>query len=275
MKKYILVVIYYYIWVLLIYSWQTSNQKPFSIKFLDVGQGDAILIETPENRVLVDTGPPESMQTYLNPFCNIDTVFITHLHLDHFGGLPELLKTCKIKSLTFNDISLKGNAYLTLQHLIVKKFKNKTFVQPIFDNNTFQYGELKIIALWPTKEFISKSKSTDDLNQMSTVLFVDFHDFEAILTGDAESQVLSYLDYAKITPYIENGLDVLKVPHHGSRKGLTPAILAILKPKYCVISVGKGNAYGHPTTYALSILKESGCTIYRTDEIGTIEFNAL
>jgi competence protein ComEC len=280
MKKYFVIILMYYVLLLLLRLNSVSTSHKFILRVLDVGQGDGILMDYESKfKVLVDAGNGENIEEHLLnyfmlPVCNVDVAFITHLHLDHFGGMLPVLDKCKIGILWFNDVSLTTKVYAAFKQKFLEKKNINKVNTTVSAGNKLTYGDLTIIALWPTKDFYKNFKPTDDLNQLSTVLFVDYKDFEAVLTGDAESQVLSQIDWGSVEPYIHGGLDVFKVPHHGSKVGMTAEILLRLKPKVCVISVGNPNKYGHPTPAALSLLKDSGCTVRRTDQEGTIEFTA-
>jgi competence protein ComEC len=279
MKKYIwFILIYYFILLVIRFSYY-SQQPVLSVKVLDVGQGDSILINYENKfRVLVDAGTGENiedllLQNFLLPVCNLDVVYISHLHFDHFGGMLPILEKCNIGILWFNDVPLTTKVYKAFDQKIKDKKNINKINSTISTGNRIDYGDLKIITLWPTTDFYKNLDPKDDLNQASTVLFVDYKGFELVLTGDAESEVLDRIDWNQVLPLVDGGLDVFKVPHHGSKKGMSTALLALLKPKTCVISLGTGNGYGHPSATALSLLHDSGCAVRRTDLEGTIEFN--
>ena len=124
--------------------------------------------------------------------------------------------------------------------------------------------------LWPDLKNTNVDYSNP--NNLSTVMFIDYGDFEALLTGDAETEALSQIDISKILPYIDNGLDVYKAPHHGAKNGISLSLLQQLKPKFCPISVGAKNKYGHPSKEALDAFSSVGCTVLRTDKDGDISF---
>lgn len=278
MKKYISLILIYYLFLLIIRVTSLAQKPTFILRVLDVGQGDSILIDYKNTfKVLIDAGTGENIEDhllkyFLLPVCNFDAVYITHLHLDHFGGMLPILDKCNIGILWFNDVPLTTKVYRAFKQRIAENTNINKVLTTISVGNKIEYGDLKIITLWPTKDFYSDFKPTDDLNQLTTVLFIDYRDFEAVLMGDAESRVLGTIDWTQTMPLIQGGLDVLKIPHHGSKNGLTAELMAILKPKVCVISVGNPNSYGHPSDTTLSLLKSSGCDIRRTDLDGTIEF---
>jgi len=103
------------------------------------------------------------------------------------------------------------------------------------------------------------------------VVFLDYGYFEAILTGDATEKVLGLMDYSFVQDDIDGDLDVLKIPHHGSKYSLHKAFYNKTNPEKCVISVGKDNKFGHPSSEVVNFLKDQGCEVLRTDEIGDIK----
>jgi competence protein ComEC len=279
MRRYLAVIILYYIYFVTVGIFESLTVPALMVRVLDVGQGDAILITSHQNgeravNILVDTGPA-GISKYLPPFCNFDLVVLSHFHADHVGGINDILSGCQIGMLWFNDVPLSLKMYREFLDKLQINSHKLQIQENIFANysdEVFTYGNLKIFILWPTQEFFNKFRKGDDLNQLSVVMLVDYNDFEVLLTGDAESEVLGQLDLTRILPIIDNGLDVLKVPHHGAAKGLTSDLLAVLHPKACVISVGNPNPYHHPSPYTLSLLTAANCTILRTDVNGTIEF---
>ena len=134
----------------------------------------------------------------------------------------------------------------------------------------FTYKDVTIKVLWP--DLKNTNVDYSNINNLSIVLFVDYGDFEALLTGDAESEVLDQIDLTDVVPAIQNGLDVYKVPHHGASNGLSLKLLNQLKPKNCVISVGANNKYGHPSPKTIKALESILCKVYRTDEVGDVTF---
>lgn len=236
------------------------------MKFYDVGQGDSLLIKTPNGKkVLIDGGPDSKIATYvLGEFfpleeCHIDIIVLTHPHLDHLSGLLDVFKLCKIETLYMENSEIKSKAFASFKQLIDEEYlENKNF-KVIFPHSgdVFDLDGVNFEVKWPSTEFSSGNE-----NYMSIVLLLKYGDFEALLTGDAEKKAYDGM----VIPY---QVEVLKVAHHGSVDGLHPEFLANLKPLVSVISVGKGNKYNHPSLTVVNFLAKFG-TVYRTDVDGTV-----
>lgn len=237
----------------------------------DVGQGDAIYISTPGNRVIIVDGGDNFEVDYkisrLMPFysCYIDFLVLTHPHYDHINGLNRLLQRCEVGTLIFNDVDFNSS-----QFFYFKNFAEKNNVKNVFAGDSFEVDGVTFKILWPTKEFLEKSIS--DINDVSIVIFLDYGDFEALLTGDATDKVLGNIDYDEIANLVDGDFDVLKVPHHGSKYSLHRDFYSKLKPKDCVVSVGKNNRFGHPSPLVMEYFEKTGCRVLRTDELGDIKY---
>lgn len=243
------------------------------IVFCDVGQGDAAYIRI-KNKVdiLVDAGPDRKVLNCLGkymPFWDrkIELIFVSHNQTDHFGGLDYILDHYQVGSIYLvNDIS-RGSIYNALKKKIVDK---KIRIETELAGKTINVLNDKISILWPTEGL----KSNDD-NDFSSVLLFECRGgsrpalpFRLLFTGDASPYTLSRLSHG----YIEK-VDILKIPHHGSKNGLTKNFLDLADPVSAVISVGKNNTYGHPSKEVLDMLKAKNIKIKRTDEDGSILFN--
>lgn len=249
-------------------SYFLPEENNLKITFFDVGQGDAIYIKMPTGeRVLIDggennTGDYKINKEFIFPFCNLDLIFITHPHADHMGGLPKILQRCNFGALTFNDISCDSNTCAYFRGINNKK--------TVLIGDIYNFNNVTLKVLWPDLENTNVDYS--NANNLSVVVFLDYGDFEALFTGDAEKEALSQIDVDSLLPYIQNGLDIYKISHHGAINGLYTPLLDILKPKECVISVGEGNSYGHPNADVLNYLESINCNISRTDQLGDITF---
>ena len=242
---YAIFIVGYYLIRLLVLLPQDSK---FYISFLNVGQGDSFVINIPSyGRVLVDTGM-NYQSNYLTarslvlPLCDIKAVFITHYDSDHAGGLERFSKFCR-NMVVYDDL----------------KF-----------GDVVGFGSTKIYVLSPPDR-----NPLRDINNNSLVLLLKYHDFEALLTGDAGLSMLesvsNIVDVYKSKGIIAGDLDVYKVAHHGSRYNSSKNLIDALKPAHCIISVGKNN-YGHPSKEVIQYSGDARCAVQRTDRDGTITF---
>lgn len=243
-----------------------THDDHIEIDFIDVGQGDSILIKTQGYNYLMDTGgslfSANDVGKYITlPYLekqgiyNLDKVFITHFDEDHSQGLRALLSEVNIKEIYASYIP-KNNEIIQIlvEHNIpitVLRYGDVIYL----DNNT----NIKII--WPSKGTNINYSS----NNMSLVSLMKYKNYNILFTGDIEKEVESI-----IGEKIDRKIDILKVPHHGSNTSSTEQFLEKIMPKHSVISVGRGNFYGHPKKDVLARLEKVGSSIHRTDEMGMI-----
>ncbi|EKE13792.1 MAG: hypothetical protein ACD_12C00813G0001, partial [uncultured bacterium] len=235
------------------------------IIFCNVGQGDAAYIRI-KNKidVLIDAGPDKSVLSCLGrymPFWDrkIELAFLSHPNNDHYNGYFFIIDRYKIdKFITVNTSNfIVSKTYKKLLNKISEKN-----IPIIFkysgDKITLEMGELRL--LWPPRGF----NSSNDNDFSSVILFNG-----VLFTGDSSPFVLGRLSHGAI-----GKVNVLKIPHHGSKNGLTRNFLDLADPTTAVISVGKNNSYGHPSHEVLNMLKAKNIKIQRTDEDGDILFNS-
>jgi competence protein ComEC len=245
-----------------------SQSGVLKVSFLNIGQGDSALIESPTgNQFLIDGGPDKSILNALGrimPFYDkkIDAVLATHPDSDHIGGLPEVLKNYTVGEYISNGATSSTGVSKELQSEILKKNIKTEVVRAgeIFDLGGGAY--LKI--LYP----VSSPKGTDT-NEYSIVAKLYYGNSTFMFTGDAPTDVEDYL--AKIDG-AELKSDVLKVAHHGSKNSLSPAFLSAVLPEYSVISAGLNNRYGHPHKEILDFLNSINSNILITYNLGDIYF---
>ncbi|HEX6585184.1 MAG TPA: ComEC/Rec2 family competence protein [Solirubrobacterales bacterium] len=223
------------------------------VRVLDVGQGDAILLDPPESDpVLVDAGPPGSEVDDRLRELGVDSlaaVVISHDQSDHSGGLGEVLDTVEVDRLIYGaeDARLRGAALAAGAR-----------PSRLAEGGEFGSGDLHINALWPPPEL--RSGSGRDPNELSLVLLASWRHFSVLLTGDAEAEVV---------PIDPGPVDVLKVAHHGSRDTGLDELLDRTTPRLAVVSVG-ANPYGHPAAETIGALRSHPIATMRTDERGEI-----
>lgn len=253
-----------FVWSNIIFA--SSYEYP-TIHFLDVGQGDASLIQLPQTsggpvQILIDGGPNKKIVSELEKILPaedryIDLVILSHPQLDHFGGLIDVMKRYKVGAFLFNGRSADG-AFKDLEKTIEEN--NVPAVQLIRgDNIKFKDYVFKVLS--PPENFLFSA----ELNQTSLVMMLKTGNASALFTGDIDAAVENYL----LSAEPELAADILKVAHHGSKFSSTSAFLEVLKPKMAAIEVGD-NGYGHPTAEALRRLEAIGAKIYRTDKDGTV-----
>ena len=251
------------------FTWQAVGvwaDTSLRIFFLDVGQGDAILIRTPSHHtILVDGGPDQNVIAQLNrvmPLWNrhIDLLVLTHPQADHVTGLLDVLERFTVGEIlaTFEPYDSQTNsawlsAALAGDHAI-------NYADAADD---YQFGEVRWDTLHPLSQLLDDS---EDVNEHSVVAKITYAGVSLLLTGDAGFPAEARL----LDTYANLDVDILKVGHHGSRYASSSEFLAATQPEVAVIQVGQ-NSFGHPTDETLGRLLNVGATIYRSDTEGLIE----
>ncbi len=231
------------------------------VHFIDVGQGDAILIQTPEKNVLIDGGERGSTAVnYIQSqgITGLDLVIGTHPHSDHIGGLINVLQLLPVGEIIDPGVVHTTKTFENYLTLIDKKDIKFTVGRTGLKRDLGGGAVMQILH--------PSSPSSARLNDASIVARVVFGSVSFLFTGDAES--------AAETEILNSGCDltgtVLKVGHHGSRKATTRAFLNAVKPEIAVIMCGRDNTYGYPHKETLGRLGKAGADVYRTDKEGTI-----
>lgn len=226
------------------------------VEVLDVGQGDAILLEPPSAApVLVDGGPPGDDLAEELGAAGVDrlgVVVATHDQADHVGGLEELLGRFPVARLLYARLGRKP---------LVEARAAGAMPVRIDEGDEVRAGALRLDVLWPPRELLAGPQPGVDPNQLAVVLLVRWRSFSMLLTADAEAEAV---------PLDPGPVDVLKIAHHGSDDTGLPALLDRTRPRLAVISVGAENPYGHPTPGTLATLAAHGVRTLRTDLDGTI-----
>jgi competence protein ComEC len=226
------------------------------IEVLDVGQGDAILLQPAGAApVLVDGGPPGDGLLALLRGAGVEglgAAIVTHDQSDHAGGIAELLGRMPVQRLLYAvlDRAMLGEARVAGAE-----------TARLAAGSELRSGALRLDVLWPPRERLAGPHRGEDPNLLALVMVARWHDFSMLLTADAE---------AESTPIEPGPVDVLKVAHHGSDDAGLGALLERTAPRLAVISVGADNPYGHPTAGTLATLAEHGVPVLRTDRDGTI-----
>jgi len=240
----------------------SGDNFPLQITFMDVGQGDSILIQSGDSTMLIDAGPTSASDEIIselekNNIKKIDILIGTHPHEDHIGSLDTVIQKFDIGRIYMPQAVATTKAYED----VITAVKNKGLVinKPVA-GTSLEFGDAECVFLAPN------NSTYEDLNNYSIVIKLVYGETSFIFTGDAEA--LSEKEM------LEKGYDlkadVLKVGHHGSSTSTAKDFLESVDPVYAVIMCGKDNSYGHPHRETMEKLKEKGIIVYRTDECGTI-----
>lgn len=250
-----------------------SNNKSFlcdcygdlTIYFIDVGQGDSILIQTPEdNFVLIDTGSrtyADVVINFLNDLnVNTITAFVaTHPHEDHIGGCEEIFLNFDILSVYHPGFDYSSQTYMRF----LSSIDNEGC--PVYTDDEVDPGDFIDISYSVSCQIVHINKYASTANDAGIVLKLKYSSISALFTGDIHGE---YGD--NVESYLVNNwdvdVDILKVTHHGSRYGSTNYFLDEATPDVSIICCGEGNSYGHPHQETLDRLSRHNSLIYRTDE---------
>ena len=250
----------------LIFLCTSCSANPIlTIYFIDVGQGDSIMISAPSGKTaLIDAGPKSSSKKLVDfikskEITEFEYVISTHPHEDHIGGMLEVLNQFKVRSIidpAYAHTTKTFENYLTkIDELNIPFKAGRT-------NDIYMLGtNVSIKILWPdsVEEYVS------DTNEISLVLFLTYHEFTLLLTGDIGTKTEKSL----ISSGNLKNVDVLKIAHHGSKGSTSEAFLKAVNPNISIICVGENNSYNHPADIVLDRLNQVS-KIYRTDLNGTI-----
>lgn len=241
----------------------------FHLYFFDVGQGDSVFIQTPEEyEILVDGGPKNRVMTELSSAMGfsdryIDLVVLTHPHADHAGGLAEVLKKYEIGAVMLTGLVYENSYYDEILKVIQEKKIPVIFAD---ERQDFDFGTVKIDTIYPINSMVNQN--IENTNNSSIVMSVKYKETTILLTGDIEKEVEQKL----MDSYVNLQADILKVGHHGSKTSSTIDFLAKVKPEIAVIQCGIDNMFGHPHAQTLENLKNAGVKqVYRNDLDGTVE----
>jgi competence protein ComEC len=238
---------------------ETSARVPagsLRVSVLDVGQGDAILLQPAgAPAVLIDGGPPGGDLGAKLRDAGVEALgaaFITHDQSDHVGGIEELLGQMPVHRLLYGLLDART---------LSKARAAGAVTQRVAAGAELRSGRLRLEVLWPPPELLVGPHGGEDPNQLAVVALARWHHFSMLLSADAE---------AEGTPIDIGPVDVLKVAHHGSEDAGLGELLGRAFPRLAVISVGEDNPFGHPTPATLATLAAHGIPALRTDQAGTI-----
>jgi competence protein ComEC len=249
-------------------DWQGSQGR-LTFAMLDVGQGDALFIESPTGtQILVDGGPPKKILSSLAPVMSpfdksIDAIIITNPDQDHMAGFLDILNTYKVGSVfesgTFND----SKTYQNLEDEIINKNIPRILAKK---GMTLDLGGGAFLEIL----FPDRDVSLWERNDGSIISKLVYGDNNIMLTGDATSKTEQIVLSENKKEYLKSS--ILKIGHHGSRTSTSLLFAQAVSPFYALISDGKDNKYGHPHRETLDTLDKVGAKVLRTDLLGTIIF---
>jgi len=266
--KYLILTILF-VAVVLIWSviFSFADNEFLEVCFFDVGQGDAIFIETPnKTQILIDGGPDKTILEKLNKAIafydkTIDLVILTHPDADHITGLVSALEYYDVKYILTSGVEKDTAVYKKWRDLIEEK--NISLILAQSGQKIFLEQDIFLEIIWPEQSLIeSFSKNT---NNVSVVGKLIYGNIKFLLTGDIEKKVEQHL----ISQNLNLESDILKAPHHGSKTSSSFNFIKMINPQVSVISVGRDNRYKHPNDEVLERLNDS--IIYRTDKNGDVK----
>ena len=258
---------YYFIFIfllllILLFS-LNKNSKQLAVHFLDVGQGDAILIRTPEGQnILIDGGPDNNLLYQVANHLpwwerTIDYLIIAHYHTEHYVGFLDLLDKYQVKNILVT--ANLPNDFLYYQWL--EKLKEKNI-------NPSVVKAVESFVLSPDLNWrvLLADSQHEDLNENSIVIKLSYKDTDFLFMGDLPTEGEEKL----LASVFNLDSEILKVAHHGSKYSSSEEFLKAVSPEICVIQSGLDNKFNHPHPEAISRLQDLGCQIKNTQDLGTI-----
>lgn len=243
----------------------SNSTQLMEIHYIDVGQGDAILVQVNDKNLLIDSGPKESSSNLFNYLHSLninklDYVIATHPHEDHIGNMYSVIKKFDIGEFFAPKVTHSSKSFERMVESLISKNKKIN----VFDTNTtsINLGENIYISAYSP----SKKDYGNNLNLYSTVFRIQYGNTSFLFTGDAEKNNEDEI----LNSYSSIRSNVLKIAHHGSSTSTSQAFLEAVNPEITIISVGSDNSYNHPNSKILNLLNSIGTKVYRTDKDSTI-----
>ncbi|HLD82343.1 MAG TPA: ComEC/Rec2 family competence protein [Candidatus Omnitrophota bacterium] len=261
MKKIILALIFFF----LCKAACLSQEALLKIHFIDIGEGDSILIQHKDRNVLIDTGNILSgykLVDYLknNKVSVIDHLIITHPDLDHLSGVFFVLPKLKVENLYDNGCNLGSldNPMLNWYTLIFRRRENYRVLK---EGDALKLDDCLLKVLWPQDRI-----SEGSFNHNSLVMRLDYKNFSCLFTADLDKAA----EVELLNKKIDLKVDLLKVGHHGAADATSEEFLNKVSPQVAIISVDKNNPRGYPAESVLGLFRQRGIKAFRTDMNGSI-----
>ena len=232
-----------------------------AVHFIDVGQGDAILIDLGETEVLIDGGDKSpGVVSYLKDYVDgaLEVMVATHPHADHIGGLISVLNNFQVEQIWYNGDTSTSQTFSDFMSAVNAE---NAEVSVATRGDVVEANDLIF-------EVLNPSNLTGTTNNNSIVLHLAFGEIDFLFTGDAEQEAEASMLVRSDIPVPD--IEVLKVGHHGSKTASSPDFLAVTSPEIAIYMAGEGNTYGHPHEETIEVLLAVGAEIYGTDIHGTI-----
>ena len=258
--------------VIVSYTAATLPDDNLRVSFLDVGEGDAILVQKGSQQVLIDGGPsPQAISLELGdkmPFWDrtIDLLVLTHPHHDHLAGLVEVLRRYRVGRVLYPALDCESPVYDEFLKLIEENGIERTMARA---GQQIELGGGVIMrVLNPQATLLADTQS--DVDNNGVVMRLSTGDASFLFAAD----IMREAEWELIRKRADLASTILKVAHHGSDTSTTPEFLAVVNPRIAVISAGADNKFGHPSDAVVSRLEQElgEKNIYRTDKHGTVEF---
>lgn len=245
-----------------------TKPEALQVLFFDVGQGDAIFVETPQgHQILIDGGPGSIILEKLAqemPFYDrsLDLVVLSHPEKDHMEGLIEVLENYRVDYILWTGVLRNTEVCQKWQKTLQE---TETRIKIAQEGQRIVAGKAVFTVLYPFESL--EGQDLEDSNNTSIVAQLSFGQSDFLFTGD----IYAFVEKELAEKEIPLGSEVLKVAHHGSKTSTTKEFLEKVLPEIAVIQAGKNNSYGHPHKEVLERLQEYNIEILRTDQLGNIK----
>ncbi|MBM6820092.1 MBL fold metallo-hydrolase [Clostridium saudiense] len=242
-----------------------NYENKMIIHYIDVGQGDCILIQVNNKNLLIDSGPSSNRKDLLNYLEKLDIkkfdyIIATHPHEDHIGNMDTIIKRYNIGSFYSPKVITSSTTFENMiSALVDKNLKINVLKKGVKGIDLGKNTEIEVFS--PLENI-----SSDNLNDYSPIIKITFFNNSFLFTGDAEIST----EDTVLSQNNNLNCDILKVGHHGSSTSTSTDFLISTNPSVAIISVGKNNSYGHPTSETLSLLNSYNIRTIRTDINGTV-----